>query len=138
MLFTKVCLLPHPHIMTQEKNDDQIMRTKSHSCVHFIYLDLHSLTPNGFSPPYKELVVGQVEPSGVKSGDSFIFLTSLCFQTCWLALLPQNSGMYLGPLCLSPSLVWLISHLLHLCPWALVNPRIVGRLPTVWHHLYKV
>lgn len=143
MLFAKICLLLHPHIMTHEKKDDQIMRTKSHSCVHFIYLNLHSMPPNGFSPPYKELVVGQVEPSGGKSGDSFIFLTSLSFKPANWLFFPWTLECTLGPLCLSTSLVWLISRLLHLCPWTLVNPRIIwqchkSRSPTAWHHLYKV
>lgn len=62
------------------------MRTKSHSCIHFIYLNLYSMAPKGLSLPYKELVVEQAELSGVKSGDNFIFLTSLSFKPAsWLS-----------------------------------------------------
>lgn len=44
------------------------------------------MAPKGLSLPYKELVVEQAELSGVKSGDNFIFLTSVSFKPAsWLS-----------------------------------------------------
>lgn len=65
------------------------MRTVSHSW-YSVYLNLQSMPPKGFSPPYKEPVVGQAGLSWVKSGDNFIFLTSLSFKPAQLALPSQT------------------------------------------------
>lgn len=47
--------------------DDQVMRTMSHSFIHFIYLYLLFMPKNRFSPAYKKPVVGLAGPNGVKS-----------------------------------------------------------------------
>ena len=128
-----------------KKKDDQIMRTKSHSCVHFIYLNLHSMPPDGFSPPYKELVVGQVEPSGVKSGDNLFFWPH-CLSNLPTGCFPPNSGLYRGPPVSFPVTCVVNKPSPSPMPLSASDPQNrmavphdgCGRLPSVWHHLYKV
>lgn len=48
------------------RKDDQVMRTMSHSFIHFIYLYLLLLPQNRFSPAYKKPVIGLAGLNGVK------------------------------------------------------------------------
>lgn len=71
----------HDYSVTHGKKDDLIMRTMSHSFIRFVlFIPPFHDPKKGFSPAFKKPVVGQTRLNGVKSGNNFIFLISLCFK----------------------------------------------------------